>query len=129
MVLYLSVPMHGMPNKNLELARMMEAVVTALGEAVVVPHEVTPIEHEGPCPDGYSVSEGHSSACHLRADIAVMLLKCDAILMGPGWHLSRGCMLEMQVATSCGLDIYFFDATSGVIRDIEGIEWETFPVY
>ena len=39
---------------------------------------------------------------HMRADIA-MLLGCDAIYMMPGWELSKGCKLELDVATSCGI--------------------------
>lgn len=39
---------------------------------------------------------------HMRADIG-MLLHCDAIYMMPGWELSKGCKLELDVATSCGI--------------------------
>ena len=41
---------------------------------------------------------------HMRADIA-MLLECDAILMLPGWELSKGCKLELDVASSCGIAV------------------------
>lgn len=41
---------------------------------------------------------------HMRADIA-MLLKCDAIFMLPGWELSKGCKLELDVASSCGIAV------------------------
>ena len=39
---------------------------------------------------------------HMKADIA-MLVQCDAIYMMPGWELSKGCKLELDVATSCGI--------------------------
>lgn len=39
---------------------------------------------------------------HMRADIK-MLLECDAIYMMPGWELSKGCKLELDVASSCGI--------------------------
>ena len=41
---------------------------------------------------------------HMKADIA-MLVKCDRIYMMTDWHLSKGCKLEFDVATSCGIDI------------------------
>lgn len=45
---------------------------------------------------------------HMRADIA-MLIECDAIYMCHGWQWSHGCKLEHDVATSCGLDVYYAD--------------------
>ena len=39
---------------------------------------------------------------HMRADIA-MLLQCQSIYMMPGWEFSKGCKLELDVATSCGI--------------------------
>lgn len=39
---------------------------------------------------------------HMRADIA-MLLQCQSIYMMPGWEHSKGCKLELDVATSCGI--------------------------
>lgn len=41
---------------------------------------------------------------HMKADIA-MLVQCDAIYMMPGWHLSKGCKLEFDVATSCAIHL------------------------
>lgn len=41
---------------------------------------------------------------HMRRDIA-LLLECDAIYMLEGWELSKGCKLEMDVASSCGLKV------------------------
>ena len=43
---------------------------------------------------------------HMRADIG-LLLGCDAIYMLQGWQLSKGCKLELDVATSCGIDVVF----------------------
>lgn len=39
---------------------------------------------------------------HMRADIA-MLLQCESIYMMPGWEFSKGCKLELDVASSCGI--------------------------
>ena len=41
---------------------------------------------------------------HMRRDMA-LLLDCDAIYMLEGWELSKGCKLEMDVASSCGISV------------------------
>ena len=43
---------------------------------------------------------------HMRVDID-HLLKCDYIYMLKGWWLSKGAKLELDVATSCGLEPIF----------------------
>lgn len=46
---------------------------------------------------------------HMRADIA-MLIQCDYIYMMPGWELSKGCKLELDVASSCGIEVKLNEA-------------------
>lgn len=43
---------------------------------------------------------------HMRADIA-LLLGCDCIYMLAGWELSKGAKLELDVASSCGIEVLF----------------------
>lgn len=43
---------------------------------------------------------------HMRVDIG-LLLQCDYIYMLKDWWLSKGCKLELDVATSCGLTPLF----------------------
>lgn len=43
---------------------------------------------------------------HMKADIA-MLLECDAIYMCEDWQWSHGCKLEHDIATSCGLFVFY----------------------
>ena len=43
---------------------------------------------------------------HMRVDIK-MLLDCDAICMMDGWEASKGCKLEHDVASTCGLTVYY----------------------
>ena len=45
---------------------------------------------------------------HLKVDIK-NLLDCDYILMLKGWELSKGCKLEFDVATSCGIKVLQFN--------------------
>lgn len=43
---------------------------------------------------------------HMRVDIG-LLLNCDYIYMLHGWELSKGCKLELDVASSCGIKVTF----------------------
>lgn len=43
---------------------------------------------------------------HMKADIG-LLLNCEAIYMLKGWELSKGCKLELDVATSCCIRVMF----------------------
>lgn len=43
---------------------------------------------------------------HMRKDMK-MLLECDTIYMCKGWEMSKGCKLEFDVATSCGLSVMY----------------------
>ncbi len=45
---------------------------------------------------------------HMKVDIK-NLLDCDYILMLKGWELSKGCKLEFDVATSCGIKVFDFN--------------------
>lgn len=82
------------------------------GHYPVNPFDCLPEQHpEKPCPKGYAQGEGHTSACHLRADLQA-LLRCDAILMLEGWELSRGARLEHNVAADCGLQIFYLRSSA-----------------
>lgn len=43
---------------------------------------------------------------HMKRDIEA-LLKCDIIYMMSGWTHSKGCFVELLVATSVGLTVIF----------------------
>lgn len=43
---------------------------------------------------------------HMRADIR-LLMDCDLIYMLKGWELSKGAKLELDVASSCGIEVLF----------------------
>ena len=42
---------------------------------------------------------------HMRVDLG-LLLGCDAIYMMQGWQKSKGCKLELDVATTIGLQVF-----------------------
>lgn len=102
MRVYISGPITGRPDEN--RAAFTEAAdrLRALGHEPVNPHDIDP-SHDGPCRPGYAPgADGHTSACHMRADLRA-LLDCDAVTLLGGWATSRGASVEVSVAEIIGL--------------------------
>lgn len=57
--------------------------------------------------------EDKTTQDHMRRDIE-LILTCDYIYMMRRWTHSKGCMVELQVATSIGLTV-IFEETGDVI--------------
>lgn len=114
-VAYVSGPIAGYPELNEPLFRAAarRLVGTRVSpqrkyDKVVVPHDIDPHQHEGPCPASYVQNGDHTAACYLRTDLIEMLRSADDVWMLPGWEASVGARLEMQVAAACGLGVKFF---------------------
>lgn len=69
-----------------------------------VQHVIEDLGHIAVNPFDNGVADEEHWRVHMRADIA-MLLGCDAIFMMPAWELSKGCKLELDVASSCGIEV------------------------
>ena len=67
-----------------------------------VQHMLETLGYQAVNPFDNGVPDDEHWSVHMKADIA-MLVQCDAIYMMPGWELSKGCKLELDVATSCGI--------------------------
>lgn len=64
------------------------------------------IKHK-PCPPGRQLhGDDHTIPCYLRGDLAE-LLKCDEMVVAPGWQSSYGCMTEINLASAAGIPIHF----------------------
>lgn len=87
---YVSGPMTGLPNLNFPAFYAEADRLRALGYEVVNPAEI----NEG-------VTDWH--AC-LRNDLRE-LLTCDAIVLLPNWHGSKGAHLEVHVAHRVGIAV------------------------
>lgn len=111
MKVYLSGPIAGRIDENKPAFLRAATAVRVRGHEAVVPFDIPAYLHEGPCPSGYAVAQGHTSACWLRADLAV-LLACDAVLMLVDWEVSVGASLEHQVAALCGIPILYLQSLS-----------------
>lgn len=52
------------------------------------------------------IDEREHWSVHMKKDIQ-LLLECDAIYMCEGWEWSKGCKLEHDIATTCGLSVKY----------------------
>jgi hypothetical protein len=89
--IYISGPMTGLPDLNFPAFHAEAARIRALGHEVVNPAELNP--------DGGTWQE-----C-MRKDIAA-LCECDGIFMLPGWDVSRGALLEFEIASRLGIEAF-----------------------
>ena len=69
-----------------------------------VEHMLESLGYEPVNPFNNGVPDDQHWRTHMRADIR-MLLDCESIYMMPGWELSKGCKLELDVASSCGIRV------------------------
>lgn len=108
---YVCGPMSGYEDHNEPEFRAAAALFVDLPwcHGVIVPHDLPPVPHAGPCPAGppAQVTDAqHGVACFLRADLAA-LLTCDLVYVLRGWEASVGARLEVQVAAACGITLEF----------------------
>ena len=109
MKVYISGPITGKPDGNIPAFQAAAEKLRAAGHEPVNPHDIDP-SHDGECRPGYAPgSEGHTSSCHMRADLRA-LLDCDAITMIDGWTTSRGAWAEHGAAGAIGLEEIIFSA-------------------
>ena len=64
--------------------------------------------HEPLNPFCNGLPEDAPRAEHMRKDL-LLLLRCNAIALCPGWEHSEGCLLECSVAKQCGMAIAYAD--------------------
>jgi len=89
---YISGPMTGYPGLNLPAFAAAADTLRALGHEPVNPGENT----LGPDPQW---------ADYLRVDLSD-LVTCSAVALLPGWHESKGALLEIHVAKELGLAVH-----------------------
>lgn len=106
--IYLAGPITGYAQENLPAFLKAAEWLFARGYYPVVPHYVPAYEHDGECPEADTypgvTGEGHAGLCHLRSDLIAML-NCDGVLALPGWELSRGATVEVDLARKLGIPV------------------------
>lgn len=90
---YIAGPMTGLPGLNFHTFNAAAAEYRARGYVVENPVEINP-------------DPTAEWADCMRADLTA-LVKCDVIVMLPGWDKSRGATLEHHVASALGLRVIF----------------------
>lgn len=106
MEIYISGPMAGFEDMNRKAFEAAEKGLRSIGHQPIVPHNIAAWEHEGDCPPGYTKTK-HSSACYLRGDLFWLITRADAVYMLNGWEASIGARLEHEVASRCGLKLFY----------------------
>lgn len=104
---YICGPMAGKPGLNADEFERARWVVEQLGQTAVVPHTLSPYQHDGDCPPVYGTKgaqDQHDGGCYLRGDIAVMVL-CEYVYRLPGWEKSKGATIETAIAQALGIPI------------------------
>ena len=92
MKVYISLPITG---KDLQEQKgYARHVASFLSEAGFTP--VNPFEN--------GLADDASYEEHMKADLKLML-GCDAVYLCNGYHYSKGCLFERDVAVKCGLTI------------------------
>ena len=100
--------MTGQPEFNYPLFNKTAEVLRSYGYVVFNPAE---------CFDG---NTDLPKEVYMRKDIEE-LLKSDVVALLPGWELSTGAQLEVEVAKQCGIPIRLLEellATEGQIFDV-----------
>ena len=93
---YVAGPMTGYPDLNFPLFHAAAAQLRTQGHHVVNPAEI-------------NIDPAAEWLDCMRADIK-QLVDCNAILMLPGWEKSKGASLEFIVATTLGMDVFYWPA-------------------
>ena len=105
---YVCGPMAGKPGLNADQFEKARCLVEQRGHESMVPHNLSPYTHDGPCGVVYGPGKGaeaeHDGGCYLRGGVAVMVM-CDYIFRLPGWEGSRGAKIEARIAAHLGIPV------------------------
>lgn len=104
MRIYISGPISGMKDLNVEEFNSAEQELRVLGHKPINPHDIARNLH---------LSRGLDMRCanvswsdYMRPCISA-LSRCHAILMLEGWRNSRGARLEIHIARELGIKIFY----------------------
>lgn len=89
--IYLAGPMSNLPDLNFPAFNAEAVRLRAMGYEVENPAEV-------------QLPEGATWSDYMRADLP-LLLKCDTVVLLPGWNHSRGARLEAHLARELGMHV------------------------
>ncbi len=92
MKLYIAGPMTGVLHLNFPLFNKTAAELRAAGHEVVNPAEIN--------------ADPLAAWTDCMKDDITQLVRCDGVVLLPGWRASRGATLEEHIATALGLKVW-----------------------
>lgn len=90
--LYIAGPMTGLPEHNYPAFHAAAAELRAAGYEVESPAEPGQVE-------------GWAWEDYMRRGL-VQMCRCDGVALLPGWHASRGAVIEANLASTLGLRLW-----------------------
>jgi hypothetical protein len=100
---YLCGPITGLPDNNKPAFLDAQRKLVAIGFTVFNPHNLC----EDIVANHHGTSEELWQAC-MKRDIPWML-KCDLVILLPGWSVSRGASIERALAQQVGIPTVLLD--------------------
>lgn len=106
-LMYISGPMSGKENWNIDLFNTLEDELNAQGYK----HTYNPARME---------NDNHQWKACLKTDIKAFIDNdITAVILLPGWDLSKGASLEVYIAQAFDAELYLYDAKKHAIKKIE----------
>ena len=114
MTIYISGPMTGHPDKNLESFKQAQTVLESKGYNVLNPHKIADTVNIR----FFEMGKIAEYEDYLKEDLIQLLSHADCVLVLPGWRSSKGAKLEVAVALACGIKVYFTmaDALNDIVE-------------
>ena len=115
---FLSLPMSGRSDEDvLKDLKVMRGIVR---NSDTFAWGAKPIDNfDTEIPQQFVEAVDRPSLLYLGKAIQIMS-SCDAILMGYGWNMARGCRAEHQIALDYGIPVFRvedFDTEGGMVED------------
>ena len=101
MIVYICGPITGKPNGNIDAFNFAQEQLLRMGHHPLNPHNI--------CREVVAMHEGTDEELWrkcMKRDIPEML-KADAVLLLDGWRLSKGAVVERNLAVELGITVYF----------------------
>ena len=117
MKIYVSGPISGIENRNIDAFNAMGEKLRSLGHEVINPFE---LDTPGFNPEGCWFK-------YLKRDLA-QLLYCDAVCLLPGWEESKGARLEVVVARNLELPLYRMQ-NDKLIEELVAVDVDVVPMF
>jgi hypothetical protein len=108
--MYVSGPMSGRREANIDAFRMYQKHITKLGHVAYIPHDIKPYNEPS-----LGIRDAVPWSANIRGDIIAML-QLEGVTFLSDWAESHGARFENQVAAACGMPGYLLRSARDVYR-------------